>query len=48
MERKWKYYIVLNNDREDLIEETENEDPVNGLPLCQDYTKNTANAKSLR
>jgi hypothetical protein len=38
MERKWKYYIVLNNDREDLIEETENEDPVNGLPLCQDYT----------
>lgn len=35
MERKWKYYIVLNNDREDLIEETENEDPVNGLSLCK-------------
>lgn len=40
MERKWKYYIVLNNEHEDLVESVDKEDLENGLPLCQDY--NTA------
>lgn len=37
MERKWKYCIVLNNGSDDLVESVDKEDPVDGLPLCQDY-----------
>lgn len=35
--KKWKYYIVLNNGEDDLVESVDQEDPVDGLPLCQDY-----------
>ena len=31
---KWRYYIVLNNDTNDLVEDVETSD---GLPLCSDY-----------
>ena len=37
MEKGWKYYIVLNNGKDDIVESCDSEDPVNGLPLCQDY-----------
>ena len=31
---EWKYYIVLNNNTNDLVEEAETSD---GLPICSDY-----------
>lgn len=36
VEYKWKYYIVLNNDKNDLVEDGEVETS-DGLPLCSDY-----------
>lgn len=36
MKCEWRYFIVLNNDKEDIVEGKEV--PGDGIPVCNDFT----------
>ena len=36
MKCEWRYFIVLNNDKEDIVEGREV--PNDGIPVCNDFT----------
>lgn len=36
MKCEWRYFIVLNNDKEDIVESREV--PSDGIPVCNDFT----------
>lgn len=36
MKCKWRYFVVINNDKEDIVEGKEV--PGDGIPVCNDFT----------
>lgn len=36
MKCEWRFFIVLNNDKEDIVEGKEV--PSDGIPVCNDFT----------